>query len=95
MSAQRLSDKTTRRLSRAIGIDVVRAWAHGGYTYDFVVADASDPSGHRHGWYEKKSGDWGLWESQGLSHYNTCKEMFPTKEAGTSRQGDSSASALH
>lgn len=77
MSAQRLNDKSTRRISRATGYTVIRAWSHGGYTFDFVIA-AINADGHRHGWYDKKTGDWGLYDSEGLSHYNTCfTELFP------------------
>ena len=78
MSAQRLSEKKTRWLSAQIGIQVVRAWAHGGYTYDFVVADPN-PARHVHGWYDLKTGEWGLqpWTERG-THYDTCfTELFP------------------
>ena len=79
MSAQRLSDKTTRRLSRATGLEVVRAWAHGGYVFDFVIADDDVPERHLHGWYDKKTGDWELEEpGQRDIHYHTCfTELFP------------------
>ena len=81
MSAQRLSEKSTRRLSRATGLEVVRAWAHGGYTFDFVVAADDVPEGHRHGWFDKKTGDWELEEPGSRDiHYNTCREMFPVKQ---------------
>jgi hypothetical protein len=94
MSAQRLSDRKTRWLSRQVGLDVVRAWAHGGYIYDFVVA-ADNPDRHRHGWYDKKTGEWGLHEWTGLqSHYDTCfTELFmpkvplTTPADGTRRSG--------
>jgi hypothetical protein len=81
MSAQRLSDRKTRWLSKQIGMDVVRAWAHGGYTYDFVVADDPDdnPDRHLHGWFDLKTDEWGLREPGGeQTHYNTCfTELFP------------------
>jgi hypothetical protein len=78
MSAQRLGAKKTRWLARQIGMDVVRAWAHGGYTYDFVVVD-SEPEGHLHGWYDLKTGEWGLREPGNRHmHYDTCfTELFP------------------
>lgn len=77
MSAQRLSDKSTRRISRATGLDIVRAWSHGGYVFDFVIA-ADNAARHRHGWFDKKTGQWEL-ESENLqiTHYNTCPELFP------------------
>jgi hypothetical protein len=77
MSAQRLGDKKIRRLARDTGLPVVRAWAHGGYIYDFVT------QGHLHGWYSLKSGEWGI-ENGYVVHYNTCEprsgeidELFP------------------
>ncbi|URN11389.1 hypothetical protein LUW77_03615 [Streptomyces radiopugnans] len=68
MSAQRLSPKSTRRIARSTGLDVIRAWSHGGYTMAFVTAD------HRHGWWDKKTGDWGI-DSKPV-HYTSCGELF-------------------
>ena len=77
MSAQRLSDKSARRISRAMGLEVVRAWAHGGYVYDFVIA-ADNKDRHQHGWYDKKTGQWDLDAPGVWSHYDTCfTELFP------------------
>lgn len=78
MSAQRLSDKSARRISRATGLDIVRAWAHGGYVFDFVIASPDHPEKHEHGWFDKKTGQWGLDNFAGHAHYDTCfTELFP------------------
>jgi hypothetical protein len=79
MSAQRLSDKSTRRIARATGLDVVRAWSHGGYVFDFVVG-ADNRDRHSHGWFDKKTGTWDLYvgDSDNRIHYDTCfTELFP------------------
>ena len=65
MGAQRLSERKTRKIATVTGLPVIRAWAYGGYTYDFVTA------GHLHGWYDLKSGEWGIARSV-RTHYNTC-----------------------
>ena len=78
MSAQRLNEKKTRMLAEKTGLPVIRAWAHGGYIYDFVT------QGHLHGWYSIKSGEWGIIEGH-ILHYTTCPDhsqdtpepMFP------------------
>jgi hypothetical protein len=64
MGAQRLNDRSTRRIARATGLPVIRAWAHGGYVHDFVTA------GHLHGWYRIKTGEWGI--ARRALHYDTC-----------------------
>lgn len=63
-----------------MGMEVVRAWAHGGYTYDFVVA-AENSVGHLHGWYDTKTGEFGLDDHPRIAHYNTCRELFPVEGA--------------
>jgi hypothetical protein len=78
MSAQRLSDKSARRISRATGVTVIRAWAHGGYVFDFVTP-ATNEDRHLHGWYDKKTGQWGLDDPGPRTHYDTCREMFPPR----------------
>jgi hypothetical protein len=65
MGAQRLSERKTRKVAAVTGLPVIRAWAHGGYVYDFVTA------GHLHGWYDLKTGEWGI-EATVRTHYNTC-----------------------
>jgi hypothetical protein len=70
MGSQRLSERSTRRIARSTGLDVVRAWAHGGYTFEFVTLD------HRHGWWDKKTGEWGL-DAGKPTHYTSCHELFP------------------
>ena len=69
MSAQRLGEKGTRRIERATGVDILRAWANGGYVLSFVA------TAHRHGWFDKKTGEWG-WDEK-PSHYVSCAELFP------------------
>ncbi|MEC3994024.1 hypothetical protein VSR01_10885 [Actinacidiphila sp. DG2A-62] len=71
MSAQRLGPKALRRIARATDLDIVRGWAWGGYTLYFVTAD------HQHGWFDKKTGEWG-WDESPQPHYSSCAELFPT-----------------
>jgi hypothetical protein len=66
MSAQRLSPASTRKIARATGLPVIRAWGHGGYVHDFVT------QGHLHGWYSLKTGAWGLTGPDQVMHYDTC-----------------------
>lgn len=75
MGSQRLSPRSTRRIARSTGLDVVRAWAHGGYWFDFVIADPGRPDGHRHGEWNKTSGEWRMLLEP--VHYDTCRELFP------------------
>lgn len=75
MSAQVLNDRSTRRIARSTGLDVVRAWAWGGYTMYFVTAD------HRHGWWDKKTSEWGFDEDADVMHYASCRELFPKEPA--------------
>jgi hypothetical protein len=91
MSAQRLSDKSRRRIERATGLDIVRAWGHGGYTFDFVIAADNDDR-HSHGWFDRKTGEWGIYEdSEYLGHYDTCfTELFPTTPADETHRSDAS-----
>jgi hypothetical protein len=65
MSAQRLNARNIRKITATTGLPVIRAWGHGGYTHDFVTA------GHLHGWYNLKSGDWGI-QTYRVAHYDTC-----------------------
>ena len=86
MSAQRLSDKKRRRIQEAIGREVTRAWAHGGYTYTFVTPEPSAPERHLHGWFNKTTGLWGLHPVDAdyrVWHYNTCAELFSTPVEGS------------
>lgn len=64
MGSQRLNTRKTRRIARETGQDVVRAWAHGGYWFDFVTRD------HRHGWWHLKDSAW-HWDADPC-HYTTC-----------------------
>lgn len=70
MTASVLNPRSTRRIARSTGLDIVQAWSHGGYTMGFVTTD------HRHGWWNKKTGDWG-WNTGDVMHYTSCAEMFP------------------
>lgn len=70
MSAQRLSDRSLRRIANATGLDLVRGWGHGGYVHAFVTAD------HEHGWYDTKSREYGF-DKEPVMHYSSCRELFP------------------
>ncbi|MGW2533510.1 hypothetical protein ACWCTD_03370 [Streptomyces sp. NPDC001499] len=71
MSAQVLNPASTRRIARSTGLDIARAWSHGGYTMAFVTAD------HRHGLWDKKTGEWEF--EQDPAHYTSCSELFPAE----------------
>lgn len=71
MSAQRLSEKSKRRIERATGFTIARAWAHGGYWMDFVVATES---GHEHGRWNKTTSEVNF-PIAGAGHYDTCDEL--------------------
>lgn len=64
MSAQVLSVRSVRRIERATGQTIDRAWGHGGYVFDFVTPQ------HRHGWWSRKTNQWG-WEQNPLC-YTSC-----------------------
>lgn len=66
MSAQRLSARSVRRIARATGLDVLHAWSHGGYVMAFVTRD------HRHGYFDKKTGDWEF--DPDARCYTSCRE---------------------
>ena len=68
MGAQRLSAKTLRRVSRNTGLDDLKhGVAFGGYSY--VVTTY----GHRHYWYDLKTGEWGVWGGgPGERHFSSC-----------------------
>lgn len=72
MGSQRLGEKKTKRLANNLHLDIIRAWAHGGYTYDFVTND------HKHGWYNITTNTWGFFSSPRC--YNTCKDLFTFKK---------------
>ena len=85
MSAQRLSDKSRRRIERSTGLSIVRAWSHGGWGHRiaFVTDD------HRHGTWHKSTGEV-QWDTRVL-HYTSCHEMFPEvsdSDTAASSQGD-------
>ena len=70
MGAQVLGPVKTRRIARATGLDITRAWSHGGYVMGFVTPD------HRHGWYDLKTGDHGFDDPAEVIHYTSCAENF-------------------
>jgi hypothetical protein len=39
--------------------------------FDFVTPD------HRHGWWDKKTGEWGWLDENYWGHYTSCHELFP------------------
>ena len=73
MSAQVLSARSTRRIGRATGLAITRAWGRGGYVFFFATPE------HRHGWYDSKTGAWGYDED--AAHYTSCDELFPDAPA--------------
>ena len=70
MSAQVLNARSTRRIARSTGLNIVHAWGHGGYVMGFVTAD------HRHGSWDKKTGNW-QYDTGRIWHYGSCDELFP------------------
>lgn len=79
MSASIVGAKLTRQIATSTGLDIVRAWGHGGYRFAFVTSD------HRHGTWNKKTGEW-QWDET-PSHYTSCSELFPGHD-GTCRDHD-------
>jgi hypothetical protein len=69
VSAQMLGAKALRRIERAVGEPVLRGWSHGGYVMGFVTPD------HRHGWWDKKTGKWGMIPDAEVTHYTSCREF--------------------
>lgn len=80
MGAGILSPRSTRRIARATGLDVVRAWGHGGYVHGFVTAD------HRHGSYSLRDGAW-EWDQEPVTHYSSCSDVFPGWRTGPAGGG--------
>lgn len=79
MSAAGLSPRSTRRIALATGLEITRAWGHGGYVFAFVTPE------HRHGWYDSKTGEWG-WDER-VVHYTSCHDLFPGFEEGSRGAG--------
>jgi hypothetical protein len=75
MGAQRLNARSIRRIAFSTGLNVTRGWSHGGYTLSFFVPDPDHPHGHRHGWFDKKTGNWGWDTSNPPMHYTSCKNL--------------------
>lgn len=73
MSAQRLSPKNVTKIAQHTGLDVLMAWAHGGYDFEFVTAD------HRHGLFNKVSKEWRFYtEDDYFLHYSPfCQVHWP------------------
>lgn len=70
MGLRPLGEKWVRRLRRITGEDIVWAVGNGGYVFGFTTAD------HRHGWYDKKTDEWG-WEEGRIMHATSCSRLFP------------------
>jgi len=75
MSAQVLSPRTVRRVERRTGLNIVRAWAHGGYTYEFVTA------AHVHGVYDLRTGTYEYIPTRNVIHYTSCTRLFGDSNA--------------
>lgn len=69
MSVQVLNDRSCRRIQRSTGETVLRAWANGGYVFEFVTPE------HRHGWWDKKTGGWGWIPDEDVCHFTSCKQF--------------------
>lgn len=69
MSASRLNARSTRRIARSTGLNVIRAWSDGGYTMSFVTGD------HVHGRWNKVSEKWVTFENP-VIHFATCADLF-------------------
>jgi hypothetical protein len=72
VGTQVLSARSARRIERATGQVIVRAWGHGGYVFGFVTPD------HRHGWWDRKTGEWGFDEDP--FHYTSCAGFYEDDE---------------
>jgi len=70
VGASILNDKNTRKIARATGLPVIRAWSHGGYKHGFVTA------AHVHGMFNVKTGEFRVYAGR-VTHYSSCREMFP------------------
>lgn len=68
MGVQQISRRKMNIIERETGQEVLRAWSHGGHVMGFVTPD------HRHGWWDKMSGDWG-WEEGRITHYSSCQSF--------------------
>ena len=71
MSAQTLNARSVRRIERSIGEPVLRGWGHGGYVMGFVTPD------HRHGWWDKKTGEVEWAGHDQVIHYTSCWTTWP------------------
>lgn len=57
MSIQTLSAKSTRRVARALDLPTLtRAWVDNEHHHQLVHWATWD---HEHGWYDRRTGDWG------------------------------------
>lgn len=59
---------------------MLRGWVNGGYMLGFVTPD------HRHGWFDKKTNEWGWHELAEVSHYTSCFEAWPDDSTGMHEQ---------
>lgn len=70
MSAQRLSARKIRRISRIIGEPVVMGWAHGGTLFNLLLP------GHRHVEYDSRTHATHGIDDQDFIHYSSCGELL-------------------
>ncbi len=75
MSAQVLNARSTRRLAALAGVELARAWAHGGTGGWFAFATTD----HRHGAVQRPTGEV-QWHDEPM-HYSSCHELFPEWDA--------------
>jgi hypothetical protein len=66
-----LNARSLRRIERSIGEPVLRGWGHGGYVMGFVTPD------HRHGWWDKKTGEFNWVRDDEVVHYTSCDLNWP------------------
>lgn len=67
MGTQLLGAKWLRKLSATTGKTVVRGWAHGGYTHEFITED------HEHGLFDMKTGEVWWVPNEEVIHYTSCE----------------------
>jgi hypothetical protein len=69
MGAQRLNDKSRRRIERSTGLTIWRAFSFENTMRVFITTD------HRHGWWNRLTEEWGWIEKP--THFTSCHEQFP------------------
>lgn len=69
MGAQRLSEKSTRRIERSTGLSIWRAFSNDNTLRVFITND------HQHGVWNRLTEEWRFIEKP--LHFTTCPERFP------------------